>query len=117
MSRSWLVAPLLALALAGTGCEKKAEAGPAQGRELFTNTCVRCHGADGKGGLPVFDGGPSPRNFTDHTFQNSRTDEQIKLTIVNGKGTGMPAFGPVFNDAQLTALVAYVRSLDSESKK
>jgi cytochrome c oxidase cbb3-type subunit III len=111
MSRWWLPIVLLGMA----GCQKKDDATTA--RELFASTCARCHGADGTGGVPLFEAGPSPRNFHDHAFQNARTDEQIKLTIVNGKGTGMPAFGATFNDAQLTALVAYVRSFDSEKAK
>jgi mono/diheme cytochrome c family protein len=96
-----------------SACEKKADA--AQGRDLFATTCARCHGADGTGGLPVFDGGPSPRNFHDHAFQQDRTDEQIKLTIMNGKGTGMPSFGTLFDEQQLRSLVAHVRSFDSEN--
>lgn len=67
--------------------------------------------------MPLWDGGPSPRNFTDHAFQETHTDFDIQTTIVNGRGTGMPPFGPTFNDAQLNALVAHVRSLDSERKK
>ena len=59
-------------------------------------------------------GGPSPRNFRDHAFQTTRTDAQIKETIMNGKGTAMPPFGAVFDDAQLGALVAHVRSLDAD---
>ena len=102
------------IAGAGTGCEKKVEA--AQGREVFASVCARCHGADGSGGLPAFDGGPAPRNFRDHAFQEARSDGQIKLTIVNGKGLGMPPFGTTFTDAQLDALVAQVRSFDTERK-
>ena len=109
-SRPWL---LLALVLVGgLGCSKKAD--PAEGRTLFANACARCHGAEGSGGLPVFAGGPSPRNFHDHDFQNQRSDEQLKLTIVNGKGTSMPPFGTTFTDAQLCALVAHVRSFDTD---
>lgn len=96
-----------------SACEKKADA--AQGRDLYTTTCARCHGADGSGGLPVFDGGPSPRNFHDRAFQTDRTDEQLKLTIMNGKGTGMPSFGTIFDEQQLRSLVAHVRSFDSEN--
>jgi mono/diheme cytochrome c family protein len=95
-----------------TGCEKKVDA--AQGRELYASTCARCHGAEGTGGLPLFDGGPRPRDFHDHAFQTERTDEQLKLTIVNGKGTGMPSFGTIFDEQQLRSLVAHVRSFDPE---
>jgi mono/diheme cytochrome c family protein len=97
-----------------SGCEKKAAPDRAQGKNLFESTCARCHGPEGNGGLPLFDGGPSPRNFHDHTFHASHTDEQIKLTIVNGKGIGMPPFGTTFTDVQLDALVAHVRSFDPE---
>lgn len=103
--------------LACGGCEKKASADRASGQHLFSSTCARCHGPDGTGGLPLFDGGPSPRNFHDRTFQASHTDEQIKLTIVNGKGIGMPPFGTTFTDAQLDALVAHVRGFDPEKSR
>lgn len=110
------LAPLLfALStLASAGCKRSdaAQGAPGSGRELFAAACARCHGAEGGGGLPLYEGGPSPRNFRDHGFQASLTDEQIKQTIVNGKGTGMPPFGATFDDAQLRALVAEVRGFD-----
>jgi mono/diheme cytochrome c family protein len=87
-----------------------------ESRELFTNACSRCHGQDGAGGLQLWEGGPAPRNFHDHEFQKSRTDEELKQTIRNGKGTGMPPFGSTFDDAQLAALVAQIRSFDPERK-
>lgn len=99
-------------------CSKPTQASDgAQGKTLFVNNCARCHGAEGTGGLPVFEGGPSPRNFRDHAFHAERTDAQIKMTIVNGKGSGMPPFGTLFDEAQLDALVQHVRSLDPEGKK
>lgn len=103
MSRPYL---LLLLAVAAAGCTKSkaAEASP-QGQELFASACARCHGQDGTGGFPVTPGGPSPRNFRDHAFQASHSDEQIKNTIVNGKGTAMPPFGATFDEGQLRALV------------
>ena len=106
-------ASLFAMAFVCGGCEKK---GPdrGEGQTLFASTCARCHGPDGSGGLPLFDGGPSPRNFHDHAFHASHSDEQIKLVIVNGKGAGMPPFGATFTDAQLDALVAHVRGFDTE---
>ncbi len=107
-----LVTLAAASAAINIGCEKKADA--AQGRDLYLSTCARCHGADGTGGLPLFDGGAGPRNFHEHTFQSERTDEQLKVTIVNGKGTGMPSFGTIFDEQQLRSLVAHLRSFDSE---
>lgn len=112
---AWVLVLVLA-AVACIGCDKPKDQAT-QGRELFASTCARCHGADGTGGLPTVAGGPAPRNFHDHAFQLSHTDEQLKLTITNGKGTAMPGFGKTFDDAQLAALIAHVRSLDTETKK
>ena len=106
---------LLALAIGTPAC-KKSEAATLESRTLFVNACSRCHGTEGAGGGPAFEGGPAPRNFRDHDFQLSRTDEQLKMTIRNGKGSGMPPFGTTFDDAQLTALVAQIRSFDPEGK-
>jgi mono/diheme cytochrome c family protein len=108
------------LALGGVvslGCSRSEAGQPPDGRALFASACARCHGETGGGGLPLFKGGPSPRNFRDHGFQSDHTDEQIRMAIVNGKGTGMPGFGRAFDDAQLAALVAHVRSLDPEGNR
>lgn len=111
----WLIGVVgacgLALVGGAAGC-KRSEASVATGRALFASVCARCHGADGTGGLPLWDGGPSPRNFHDAAFQASLTDAQLSQTIRAGKGSGMPAFSGTFDDAQIGALVAYVRSLD-----
>jgi mono/diheme cytochrome c family protein len=112
MLRLALVVALVALVL---GC-KRSEAATEQSHQLFVNACSRCHGPEGKGGLPLFDGGPSPRNFSDHAFQDARTDDQIKQTIMNGKGTGMPPFGTTFDDTQLAQLVAQIRAFDPGKK-
>ncbi len=99
-----------ALLVASVGCKRSVED---DGGALFASACARCHGSEGAGGVALVDGGPSPRNFRDHAFHLARTDEQLKQTIFNGKGAGMPAFGTMFNDTQRNALVAHVRSLDS----
>lgn len=97
-----------------TGCDKKAEGPPKlDGRQIYASVCARCHGVDGRGGVPSEDGGPAPRNFTDAAFQMAIGDEQIKTTITQGKGAAMPAFGSAFDDAQLTELVSVVRSFRS----
>ena len=105
---------VLVTSVIGSGCKRSPP--PPEGGQLFASVCSRCHGADGAGGLPVFDGGPSPRNFRDHAFQTSRTDADLVQTIRNGKGAAMPPFGSTFNDAQIAALVAQIRSFDPENK-
>lgn len=111
-----MLALAAAAAWAGTGC-KRSEAATSQSREVFVNTCARCHGADGTGGPPLLEAGPKPQNFHDHAFQMARTDEQLKQTIKNGKGTGMPAFGALLTDEQVALLVVQVRSFDGEKTR
>ncbi len=113
-----LVAALATLGL--FGCRRgsaEASEGPGataneEGKALFAATCARCHGETGQGGLPLFDGGPAPKNFCDHSFHEAHTDEQIRETILKGKSTGMPPFAGALTDSQVAAIVAHVRQLD-----
>lgn len=112
---SSLSVTVIALAIGVLGC-KKSQAAPSSRRELFVTACARCHDAEGGGGLPAYAGGPAPRNFRDHEFQLSRTDEQLKQAIRKGKGAGMPPFGSTFDDTELDMLVTQIRSFDPERK-
>ncbi|MDB4941211.1 MAG: hypothetical protein JWP97_745 [Labilithrix sp.] len=110
MGASRLLVPALACVALLSGCRKRS--GPPDGAELFASTCARCHGERGEGGSPLLGGGTAPRNFHDHAFQTQRTDEQLADVIVHGKGSGMPAFGSFYSEAERKALVQHVRSFD-----
>ncbi len=72
------------------------------GDELFARHCSSCHDVDGMGGVGVPIALPS--------FLNSVSDEFLKKTIRHGRpGRIMPEF-KYFSDAQLTAIVAHMRS-------
>ena len=47
-------------------------------------------------------------------MDTKRSDEFIINRIKNGKEGAMPAFGEAFNDAQIAAIVKYIRSLKPE---
>lgn len=116
MGRFWRILAIFGAVLAAaptTGCKRKAIAGDthAEARHLFDSTCAICHGRDGRGGVPAAEGQPAPRNFCDAAFQASRSDDDLKKAIRDGKGT-MPPFAPLFDDSQLTLLVAYIRGFD-----
>lgn len=101
----------------GLGACKKSSARPeADGARTFATYCARCHGADGRGGLPLWDGGPSPRNFHDGAFQASRSDGDLTTTVRDGKPPGMPAFGAVLTPEELAAVVRHVRTLKEEGR-
>ena len=71
--------------------------------------CTRCHGQIGRGDGPQ---GPmfKAKDLTDPAWQRSVTDEQIALTIKNGRGQ-MPPFP--LPDSTIKSLVHLVRLLDS----
>lgn len=72
------------------------------GDALYEKYCSACHGFDGKGGVGVPIALPS--------FLNSVSDEYLKITIRTGRpGRIMPSFDQL-SDAQVSAIVKYVRS-------
>ncbi|MET0793015.1 MAG: cytochrome c [Polyangiaceae bacterium] len=101
-----------ALLLALSACRHPAGGDPQAeaAAQTFTTICARCHGSDGKGGVAP-EGSNAPRNFCDAAFQASRTDEQLKQVIRQGKGA-MPAFGNLFTDPDLQGLVRKIRSFN-----
>ena len=102
-------AALLALAVTTT-----LSAAPT-GQENFQKHCVRCHGADGKSQTRL--GKKSgAKDLSDKAGQAKLTDEDafkgIKFGRKNSKGVEkMDAFGDDLSDPEITALVAYVRTL------
>lgn len=98
---------------ASAGCKRKEiEGSPhAEAAHLFDASCAICHGRDGRGGVPAAEGLPAPRNFCDAAFQASRSDAELKRVIREGKGP-MPPFAALFDDDQLTLLVAYIRGFN-----
>ncbi len=71
----------------------------AQGKSLYEQGCLVCHGEDGSGG---HGGGPTLLNLP---------AVAIQATATTGKGTAMPAFRDVFPADQLGDIAAYVNSL------
>ena len=72
----------------------------ATGRKLFLDSCAHCHGADARG-----DEGPDL-----HDAQVS--DRYIANIITHGSPHEMPSFAKKHGAADITALTAYVRSLE-----
>src|SRR6266404_587485 len=78
-------------------------------RTTFDAKCAKCHGKDGraKGLLSKAKG---IRNLTDAKWQEDVTDERLFNSISNGRGK-MPSFKKQLSEADINALVAYVRGL------
>ena len=73
------------------------------GQRLFLNSCAQCHGSDAGGskGFP---------NLTDHDWLYGGSPENIKTTLINGRGGVMPPFTQL-GSAQIVDVTNYVRSL------
>jgi cytochrome c5 len=83
----------------------------ALGDKVYRERCALCHGPEGKGDGPAAAGlNPKPRNHTDGSYMNTRTDEELLEVIRHGKG-GMPAWGGVLSETEIQAVLKHVRSL------
>jgi cbb3-type cytochrome c oxidase subunit III len=79
----------------------------ADGAAIFKKNCTMCHGAEGKG-FPAL----KTPNFTDPEWQSPAKEKEMMEVVKNGKkGTAMPAFGDKLKDEEISAVVAYIRSL------
>ncbi len=83
----------------GAGPQVVDAAAIAQGHAFFTQSCASCHGTNGAGG------------FGPNLHHEDMSDAKITQTIKNGVKPRMPAFGSKYNDTQVQAMVAYIRSL------
>ena len=81
----------------------QAEASPddIDGGKMFATTCGFCHQDGGR------HAGRGPK-----LSKSERSDEYLIERIKKGKVGAMPAFGAVFNDGQIVAILAYIRGLD-----
>lgn len=69
------------------------------GYKLFDHNCAQCHGDDARG-----DEGPDLHGLT-------KSDQRLEKIIKGGIKGEMPAFGKKFNDKEVQALIAFLRTL------
>jgi mono/diheme cytochrome c family protein len=96
--------------------------GPADaGKAIYDKHCSQCHGEQGDGKGPAAPHlRPRPRDFTSGKFKIRTTpngalptDDDLKSIIKRGMPySSMPAW-PQFNDQELAALVAYIKTFNA----
>lgn len=75
----------------------------AAGKEVYTATCIACHGPELKGGI-----GP---DLTDATWIHGGALPEIANTVTVGVlDKGMPAWGPILGPEKVAAVAAFVHS-------
>jgi len=70
-----------------------------KGHNLFDHNCAHCHGDDARG-----DEGPNLYNLR-------KSDARITAIVKGGIKGEMPSFAKKFNDGDIQALIAYLRTL------
>ena len=96
-----------------TDVERFTDGDPAAGARLYKRYCSGCHGADGRGGAHTFM--PHVGTLTRKDYIELVPDGYLYLVIAEGgeavgKNSYMPAWEDVFNDEELMAITAYVKS-------
>lgn len=83
---------------------------PVTGREIYVNTCIQCHGINGKGarGIKLV---PPPADLSSWAVQE-RLDGTLFKRIHEGKpNTAMGAWKHTLSDEEIWDVLAYVRTL------
>lgn len=87
---------------------------PVSGREIYVNTCIRCHGIDGRGALGI-KLVPPPADLTASDVHN-RLDGTLFRRIHDGKpNTAMGAWKHSLSDEEIWDVLAYVRTFRVEA--
>jgi mono/diheme cytochrome c family protein len=103
---------LVGLLAASWACAMPASAQPAATapddatfdvKQLFASSCGWCHSGGGR----VAGKGPQLTN-------SPRSDDYLRNRIKTGKEGAMPAYGSAFSDAQIDAIIKYIRSLNPD---
>lgn len=86
---------------------KPAAAAAVDGKAIYNQYCVACHGPDGKGnnGLAA--------SYVDDPSRLAQTDEALIKSIKEGKQGDigvMPPWGGTLNDEQITAVIGHIRA-------
>ncbi len=88
----------------------------ADSKQVYDFYCAQCHGVDGKGrGINVTkDFATNPRDFTDSSEMEKRSDDDLRGVIKDGgpsisKSALMPPWGSTLSPAEVEGLVAYIR--------
>lgn len=127
MPRLTLIAGLLIVVLTSTGARADRQADIRlfmKGDFVFRKHCVDCHGKNGRGdGVLAKDSKIKPRNFRSGIFKFRSTpvgflptDADLRRTIRTGvAGSMMPSFDHLTKD-EVTAVIAYIKSLSRRWK-
>jgi mono/diheme cytochrome c family protein len=76
----------------------------------YREYCIACHGPDGTGVSAMRATLPLLPDFTRTSFRDQHSDPQLLVSILDGKGTQMPANRGRLSERQARDLVMFIRS-------
>jgi mono/diheme cytochrome c family protein len=77
-------------------------------RVRYQRLCESCHDEDGRG-RAFRAKAPTVPDFASVAWQQRRSDVQLTVSILEGKGKAMPGYRDKLSDSQVRSLVAYLR--------
>ena len=91
-------------------------ADPANGKAVFGEHCVSCHGLHGTGNGPLGQSrNPKPTDLATATPNDDEWSKAIKLgTKAIGKSDGMKPLGDALSDQDVLDVIAYVKTLKAK---
>lgn len=102
---------------------------PSQGRQVYADHCASCHGADLEGQpnwrspLPSGRVPAPPHDASGHTWHHPDetlfriVKEGTAAIVGGGYESDMPGFGDVLSDAEIGAVLAYIKSTWPERER
>jgi cytochrome c oxidase cbb3-type subunit 3 len=92
------------------------EASLNQGRALYKQYCITCHGADGSGKTDMTEMlDVPPASFIEPKWKYGASDGEIFSVIKDGGQNGMQPFGDKIPDARIWNLVNYIKTFSKKA--
>jgi mono/diheme cytochrome c family protein len=95
------------------GVTTAAAQNPRSAASRYSRTCARCHSEDGRGG-DFGDSDIAIPDFRRRSWHRQRSDAELVVSILDGKGRRMPAFAGKLTEEQARDLVAFIRTFDPD---
>src|SRR5262249_48674765 len=83
------------------------------GREIYVNTCIRCHGIDGKGAMGI-QLAPPPADLRWAAVQNRIHATLFKRIQAGKANTAMGAWKYSLSDDEIWDVLAYIRTMKEQ---